>query len=82
MWFRAWQGGYSDSTPTKGAPKQQAELLALAIHEVGGGFKKKDFRKAFQQVYATKIGRSQITGWPLKETFKTQLDERRGKESQ
>jgi hypothetical protein len=62
-----------DQHPIRGVPKPQDALLDLAKNEFEGGFEKTDFRTAYQLVYDTKRGRPRITGWPLKEPYKSRF---------
>jgi hypothetical protein len=62
--------------PDEGPPKHKKTLLDLAINSAGE-FKKEDFTTAYQRVYDTKRGSPPLTGWPLKEPYKTFLMQRK-----
>jgi hypothetical protein len=56
-------------------PKKRSELEQLALTEVVvDGFTTREFRNAFRKIYDTKAHHPPVSGWPLRQPFKSRLE--------
>jgi hypothetical protein len=68
-----------DQHPDQGAPQTKATLLKIAITRGIGDWDTSQFDEAYRLVYETKRGAPPITGWSLREPYKTRFVERKNR---